>query len=187
MAAERILIVGASGSGKSTLAAEIGRRRGLPVHDLDTIARVSGGTSAPRLESERDKLLRQITSTDRWVAEGIHLGWTAPLMEAADAIVWLDNVTWPGASRRMVRRFASQALAEARRQRGWRRFFRLRDYARRLRDLGRAIPEARSYHRDEAGVSRAATEEALRPFAAKVIRCTSDANVRAALERLTSR
>ncbi len=186
MAAERILIVGASGSGKTTLAGQIGQRANLPVHDLDLVARLSGGTSALRPENERDGLVGRILATDRWVVEGIHLGWTSPLMEAAQAIVWLDNVSWRGASRRMVRRFAGQALAEARSQKGWRRFFRLRDYGRRLGELGRAIPEARSYHRDQAGVSRSATEEALRPFTAKLTRCRTQAEVDAILERLTA-
>jgi adenylate kinase family enzyme len=187
MAAERIFIVGASGSGKSTLAAELGRRTSLPVHDLDRVARVAGGTSPLRPETERDELVARIISTDRWVAEGIHLGWTAPLLEAADTIVWLDNVSWRGASGRMVRRFASQAVAEARRQKGWRRLFRFRDYARRLRELLRAIPESRSYHRGQAGISRSATEEALAPYAGKVTRCTTQADVEAVLGQLSAR
>ncbi len=185
--AKRIYIIGGSGSGKASLAREISARSGLPVHDLDLVARVDGGNSPAREPAERDRLVAEIVASPQWIVEGIHLGWTDPLLAAADSIIWLDHVTWTKSSGRIVRRFASGAIAEARRQRGWRRFFRFRDYARHVRELAAAIPKARRYEsgagdRDE---SRAATEAALAPYVAKVIHCRTEPDVAAAVARVT--
>ncbi len=181
---ERVYVIGGMGSGKSTLAAEIGRRTGAPVHDLDQIARAGGGTGPLRTAEEREAMLTDILETPRWVVEGIHLGWTESLLAAADVIIWLDHVHFGRASGRIVRRFYSQAVAEARRQRGWRRFFRFRDYGRRLTDLARAIPESRRYHGSAAADGRAATVDALAPFVDKVIHCRTAAEVKSAVAQV---
>ena len=132
-------------------------------------------------------MVEAILDSDSWVVEGIHLGWTQRPLEASDTIIWLDHVTWGRSSRRIVRRFVGGAFAEARRQRGWRRYLRLRDYQRHLRELAMAIPESRRYHSDEAGgESRATTENALRPYWEKVVHCRTESDVKAALERLVA-
>lgn len=186
MAAERVLIIGGMGSGKTTLAAEIGRLAELPVHDLDQIVRAGGGTGPLRRPEERDAMVTDIVESPRWVAEGVHLGWTEPLLDAAEVVIWLDHVAWGRASSRMVRRFYSQAFAEARRQRGWRRFFRFRDYGRRLAELARAIPESRRYHRESAEAGRSATAEFLTPYQDKVIHCRTSADVREAVAKVAT-
>lgn len=184
--ARRVFVVGGSGSGKTTLARTIGSRAGLAVHELDFVARVGGGNGPERTAAERARLVADIVASPRWVVEGIHLGWTEPLLEAADVIVWLDHVPWAGSSRRIVRRFVAQAFAEARRQRGWRRFLRLRDYGHRLRELGAAIPETRRYHAAGASgdpsASRAAAAEALHRHQDKLIHCRTPADVERAVE-----
>jgi cytidylate kinase len=189
MSFARIYVIGGSGSGKSTLARQIGERTGLPVHDLDRVARIDGVAGSDRSIDERTELVRGILNSGSWIVEGIHLGWTRPLMEAADTIIWLDHVTWGTSSRRIVRRFVGGALAEARRQRGLRRFLRLRDYRDRLRELAAAIPESRRYHSagDDAAseASRAATADVLRPYEWKVVRCRTEAEVASALEAST--
>ncbi len=195
MAARRVYIIGGSGSGKTSLAAQVGQRAGLPVHHLDEVARVGSGNGPLRPAAERDAMVKQIAGAGLWVVEGIHVGWTDDLLEAADVIIWLDHVNWPRAGGRLVRRFVGQAISEGRRQRGWRRFLRLRDYGRHLRELAAALPEARGYHRSDAeaagragggesAVSRAATAELLARYGDKVIHCRAAADVDAALRRV---
>ena len=189
--AQRIFVAGGSGSGKSTLAHRIGSRAGLPVHELDRIARIGGGSGPERDPAERERMVSEIRDSGRWVVEGIHLGWTDPLLDAADAIIWLDHAAWARSSTRIVRRFVSQAVGEARRQRGWRRFLRLRDYGRRLRELAAAIPEARRYHREGASgdpaASRAAAAALLARYEGKLIHCRTARDVERALELVTPR
>jgi adenylate kinase family enzyme len=85
----KIYVIGPSAAGKTRLARRLGERLDLPVYDLDRIAYTDyKWTVRPRA----DKLLavEQILSQPGWIAEGGHLGWTEPLLEAADLIVWLD-------------------------------------------------------------------------------------------------
>lgn len=178
-AAERILVVGGPGSGKTTFAAQLAQRTGLPLHHLDEVARQGGGRGPERSAAQRDEDVAAITAAPRWIAEGLHLGWTAPLYAAADVIVWLDHISASRSGGRIVRRFASQALAEARRRRGLGRFLRPRDYVRRLRELAVSLPETRSFPSAEL-------EAALAAHDAKLIRCRSAADVAAALERLSA-
>jgi adenylate kinase family enzyme len=190
VAIERILIVGGPGSGKTTFATRLAAATGLPAHHLDLVARVGGGTGVERSLAERDADVASILASGAWIAEGVHLGWTAPLYEAADTIVWLDHVPWKSSGRRMVRRFVSQAVHEARTRRGRERFLRFRDYARRLRDLARAIPEARGYERggattDTAQPTRTATESALSAHGAKLIHVRTAADVEKAFRTLS--
>jgi adenylate kinase family enzyme len=193
--AERVLVVGGPGSGKTTFALRVAAATGIPVHHLDEVARVGGGTGPERSSAERAADVARIVASDRWIAEGVHLGWTSPLFEAADTIVWLDHVAWRGTSRRMVRRFVTQAIAEARRRRGRERFLRFRDYARRLGDVAKSIPEARRYQRNATSrpgaaggdPTRAATERAVAPHTAKLIHCRIAADVDTALARLSAR
>jgi adenylate kinase family enzyme len=193
VAADRVLIVGGPGSGKTTFALRLAAATGLPAHHLDEVARVGGGTGPERPAAERAADVAAIVESGEWIAEGVHLGWTAPLYEAADTIVWLDHVPWKSSGRRMVRRFVAQAVHEARTRRGRERFLRFRDYARRLRDLVRAIPEARGYERGGASgqsvgaaqPTRAATESALSNHAPKLIHVRTAADVETAFRGLS--
>ena len=170
MPAERLVVVGGPGSGKTTLALELGEALGLPVHHLDNIARVGGGRGAETSADDRTAAVRDILASGRWIAEGVHLGWTDPLLDGAEAIVWLDHVRWQTSSRRVLRRFVRQALDEARRRKGRERFLRLGDYARRLRELAMSLPETRSYPHDEL-------EATLATHTDKVLRCRTPADV----------
>jgi adenylate kinase family enzyme len=191
MPSERIFVIGGPGTGKTTLAMELGRRTGLPVHALDEVARVGGGTGPERTVDERAQSIAEILASGGWVAEGVHVGWSEPLLDAADVIIWLDHTAWRRSSARIVRRFVSQAVAEARQRRGRARFMRFRDYGRRLRDLAVAIPETRAYQKGGSGRagdtaqssagSRAATAALLERYADKVVHCTSAADVEAIL------
>jgi hypothetical protein len=85
----RILLIGASSAGKSTLAIALRERLGVPVHHLDHIA-FSDERWTPRPPADRLREVERIVVQPDWVAEGGHLGWTEPLLRAADTIVWLD-------------------------------------------------------------------------------------------------
>ncbi len=173
--AGRILIIGGPGSGKTTLAARLSERMGIGVHHLDEVARLGGGRGPETSAEERRAAIDAILALPEWIAEGVHLGWTEPLLTAAGSIVWLDHVAWHRSSGRILRRFVGGALAEARQRRGRERFLRLRDYGRRLRELVVSLPETRSYPHAEL-------EAALEAYSEKVIRCRTAAEVVAAAE-----
>ncbi len=184
----RIHLIGGSGTGKSTLALRLGERLGIPVHHLDDVARVGGGTGPFRTPRERVGRVAAILETEAWISEGIQVGWTEPIMQAADVIVWLDHLP-ATAIRRIVARFIRDALAEARRHRGRARFLRMRDYLRNARELLGSIGKVDDYRRDQAledpaAESRAATVAALAPHRPKVIHCRRQAEVEELVERL---
>jgi adenylate kinase family enzyme len=179
MPAERILIVGGPGSGKTTLALELSGQLNLPLHHLDDVARVGGGRGPETSTEDRATAVAAILASGRWVAEGVHLGWTSPLFDAADAILWLDHVRWQTSSRRVIRRFLRQAVAEARHRKGRERFLRFRDYARRLRELAVSLPETRNYPLDEL-------EAALAAHGDKLIRCRTPADVASAVQAVAA-
>jgi hypothetical protein len=190
-APDRIFIVGGSGSGKTTTARRLAEALGLPVHHLDEIARVGGGKGPARPDAERAAAVAAIVASPRWIVEGIHLGWTDDLLQAADVIVWLDHVSWQDSSRRIVRRFMQQALTEARRQKGLRKVTRFGDYARQLKWLLAAIPESRGYARGASAqperlITRAATRDRLSALSGKLIHCRSVSDVEATVNQLTS-
>jgi hypothetical protein len=160
-----------------------------PVHHLDDVAR-EVSTGRVRSVDERSAMVNQIATQMRWVTEGIHVGWTDELCRQADMIVWLDNVSWPTALTRVVRRFVAGGLSEARRQRGMRRLIRPRSYARHLAELVRAGREIRAFNgKAQAadpgdGGSRSATAAQLAPYAAKVVHCRSRDDIDALKARL---
>jgi len=182
----RIFIIGQPGSGKSTLARKLGAALDIAVVDLDLVYRQGGGNGPLRPAALRDADLAAVAQRPRWIAEGVHLDGTQCLMEESDLIVWLDHVSARRSSVRIVRRFISGAWHEVRNQRGWRRFFRFGDYARHLRELGRAIPEAHAYSGSPGGaaVTRADVAQRLAGYREKVVRCATEGDVAALVTRL---
>jgi adenylate kinase family enzyme len=82
-------VIGPSGAGKTTLARELGTRLGLPVYPLDQIAFTdTHWTIRPLVD--KMAAVREVLGQPGWVAEGGHVGWTEPLLDAADIIIWLD-------------------------------------------------------------------------------------------------
>jgi adenylate kinase family enzyme len=102
----RILIIGAPGAGKTTLAERLAASLGVPNHPLDPVAFVDEHWTARPL-SERQRMIAEIAAQPQWVAEGVHLGWTTPLLAAADHIIWLDppwwTLLWRATARRLRR------------------------------------------------------------------------------------
>ena len=170
MPVERIFVTGVSGSGKSTLARQIGELTALPVYDLDSIAREGGGRGAETSDVQRVVQISRILESGRWVAEGVHLGWTRPLLQAADIVVWLDHVSSKQSGGRVLRRFVTGAIAEARMRRGRERFLRFGDYARRLRELLVSLPDTRAFPEQDL-------VKQLDGISANIVRCRSQADV----------
>lgn len=180
MVPERILVIGPSGSGKTTLAAHLADLTDLPVHHLDEIVRPNGDRGPEASTSARASAVAAILDSPRWIAEGVHVDdWTQPLIDAADTIVWLDHVRWQRSSGRVLRRFVSGALTEARRRRGRERFLRVRDYGRKLRELAVSLPDTRAFPDDHVA-------QLLSGYTDKVVRCHSQADVDQLAERVRS-
>jgi hypothetical protein len=188
----RVHILGGPGAGKTTLARRLAATTGLPVHHLDEVARVGGGTGRVRDAAERAPLVAQIIDAERWITEGVHLGWTDPLLARADLIVWLDAVSGAQAAGRIAGRFVDDAWAEFRRRTWRQRVTAIPSYARHARDLAGAMIDARRYDKatrapdgalpppvDPEGTldSRAATEAALAAHLDRVVRCTSPSEI----------
>ena len=200
----RVHIVGGPGSGKTSLAREIGALTHLPVHHLDDVARIGGGDGPVRAADERDRLVAAILTSDGWVTEGVHLGWTDPILQQADLVIWLDYVTWSRASRRIMQRFVGGAIREMRSRPMRERFTRFGDYARNLRRLGGAIRESRHYYRpadvatsegsdlplrDVAAVPGKSgtwtlTANAVAPYESKLVHCRKPSDVDQLLRQL---
>jgi adenylate kinase family enzyme len=185
----RIVIVGASASGKTTLALALADSLRIQVIHLDEVAREGGGTGQVRSTEDKEAAVGLVLANEAWIAEGIHVGWTDPLLDAADLVIWLDHVSWPASTARRIMRFTSQALAEMRRQKGLRKIARVRDYKRRLRELLAAIPESRNYHRSSAvGLeTREGTARRMATLGNKVIHIQRQGQIDELKGRLASR
>lgn len=187
----RIHIIGGPGSGKSTLARRLGAQIGAPVYELDKIA-FEGPNFARRPLSVRQTEVEWIASQATWIVEGMFLGWTDPLLRAADLIIWLDCVHWSRAASRIVVRFSRGGIAEARRQVGLKKINRIRDYARNLGLLIRVLQSSRVYYTlnknnaalSEFTESRMATEQHLSAYEPKVIRCRRARDLDLLLEQI---
>jgi hypothetical protein len=200
--AKRFHIIGGPGSGKTSLAVKVGSLTGAPVHHLDHLARVGGGNGPVRPLAERERMVAEIVATDAWITDGIHLGWTVPLLESADVIIWLDHVSWLGASRRISQRFTEGGIRELMARKGRQRALRFRDYGRHARAFGGAILATRHYYAgrvlasagsdassevvspDDTLGSRMATEVHLAPYRNKIIHCRTGADIAAFLDQV---
>lgn len=104
----RVLIVGGSSSGKSTVGRRLAEKLSCDYFDLDQIAFADDQWTLRDIADRRLAAV-ELAKRDAWVAEGGHIGWTEPLMAAADRIIWLDpsplTALW-----RTWRRHRSQAL-----------------------------------------------------------------------------
>lgn len=105
---KRIYIVGSSGSGKTTLAKSLAEQLKYPHIDLDDVRYPADGQK--RTLEERDQIIQDLVRQPNWIAEGVYVSWTKPLLEAADQIIWLDlplGVTLP----RILKRSFFERLA----------------------------------------------------------------------------
>jgi hypothetical protein len=182
MAPRRIHVTGGQGSGKTTLARRLHEVTGLPMHELDLVARMGGGNGPERPIADRDAMVAAIAAEDVWITEGVHVGWTDPLLARAEVIVWLDHVSSTDRSGRMIRRFVAGGLHELRTRHGRERFTRVADYLRHSRDLAGSVLRSRAVSPSEPDPLAAA----LAPWTATTIHCTSSADIDAFVRSLGS-
>lgn len=178
----RIYIVGGPATGKSTLACRLGAHLDMPVYQLDTVA-YEGPEFVERSLEYRTARAGEIAAQPRWVAEGIFIGWTDPLLQRADVIVWLDYVSWRSAAGRLVVRFVRDAVTEARVRRGVERFLRISDYRRNLRQLISVLVASREYWYGQQTrrypVTRERMVQALSPHTEKVVHVRRQSDAKA--------
>lgn len=186
----RVHIIGIPGSGKSTLATRIAGRLGVEPTDLDDLANPRlDETLAPELRDERRwEICRlaatRIASTPVWVTEGIYCGWTDPLLDAADLVVWLDVPAYV-AVWRIVRRHASRSLAGENPHKGLRLLTRFAGDV--LRDPRRPAATDAELRSNVGANSRATTRDRLGGYPGKVVRCRTGRDVERVLRRFPDR
>lgn len=88
---DRIQILGGAGSGKTTLATKSAQKHELPHRKLDDVFWYDIKSQQPRSILERDRLLEEWVSDDKWIIDGIFWqDWVRPAFERAELIVVLD-------------------------------------------------------------------------------------------------
>ncbi len=171
----RVYIVGGTGSGKSTLATRLAPRLGLEPINLDDYRYTPTGTRA-----DRDVLTStaaDLAARDAWLAEGIYLTWTLPLIEAADLIVWLDPPRTVAAWRVLRRAVALQARGSN--PYTWRKTLRIAVSALRPKSLPDVLNSPKNLN-----PSRTAISTVLHPHRAQTVRVRRPRDLRALVRML---
>ncbi len=182
MTLRRIHITGGPGSGKTTLAQRAAARLQIPCYDLDEVG-YEGGAGPERPLAARLADVRQIAAQPGWVTEGIYLGWTTGLFEAAGQVVWLD-LPWRLVGWRILARHIKAELRGDNRHSGWLKLYRFMRWVRSYY-LG-AIALQDGAQEGNTAVNRAATEQALLAYRDKLVRCASLVEVEAYFNSLLS-
>ena len=166
----RLHIIGLPSAGKTTLGEALSLRLSVPHYDLDDLAFVDEQWTM-RPVSNRDEMLERILEEPGFVTEGGFIGWTQPLFDAVDYILWLDppirTLVW-----RHVRRHG---------RRPWRLVNHLR-----FQMLMYARPAGAGPARFDPDLTRAGIKTALRPWAHKVYRVRRTVSPDDAIDRLAS-
>ncbi|MBM2622787.1 hypothetical protein JIG36_45535 [Actinoplanes sp. LDG1-06] len=181
-AVARVLILGGPGSGKTTLARTVAADLRLPHTELDRIAYDPPAdrdeapfwqwTRSP--DASRWERASALAATGRWVTDGLYAGWTTPLRDAADVIIWLDlpatTSLWRVLKRAVRHRWQGGSDWDLRS---------VRRVARGARDFRRRPAATTDQLRDRDGANGTRTLEAFLDGAGdRVIRCRSAREVR---------
>ena len=87
----KISIIGGPGSGKTTLSNILSKEYNLPVTHLDGIHHLKNWKV--RDKSERDKIILDIVSKNKWILDGTYKDTLKQRLENSDFIIWLDYST----------------------------------------------------------------------------------------------
>ncbi len=169
---KKIHITGGPGSGKTTLAGRLCASLSLPHIDLDPVAWEPQG-AVPLLV--RKKRVESILASAGWITEGIFLWWTEPLMESAQAIIWLD-LPFRVAAWRILRRHTLASLRGNNPHPGLGQLMRFLTSAGRQYHTRQPVPP--STPDDDFAVTRAATSQVLVRYRHKLIHCRTSDGVR---------
>jgi adenylate kinase family enzyme len=108
---KKIHIIGSVGSGKTTLAKKLSYMLNIPYYEIDNIVwkRTPNGDIRNKPE-ERDKILKEIITSDSWIVEGVHSEeWMMESFKHTDVILFL----YPHNSiriYRIIKRFIRQKI-----------------------------------------------------------------------------
>jgi adenylate kinase family enzyme len=99
----RVRVLGTSGSGKTTLGRAAARRLGVPHLELDAVFHGPGWQPASDEEFRAAVRAFVASAPHGWVVDGNYVARVGPLLDDADAVVWLDYPR-PVVMRQVVRR-----------------------------------------------------------------------------------
>ena len=88
----KISVIGGPGSGKTTLSNAISKKYNIPATHLDGIHHLKNWEV--RSASERDKMILDIISKDKWIIDGTYKDTLKQRLENSDFIIWLDYSTY---------------------------------------------------------------------------------------------
>lgn len=84
----RIAIIGGSGTGKTTLSENLGKVMNLPVYHIDAYHHLENWVV--RDKAERDKLIMEKVSEDKWIIDGTYKDTLKQRLERSDLVIYLD-------------------------------------------------------------------------------------------------
>ena len=84
----KIAIVGALGTGKTTLSNILSKLYNIEATHIDGIHHMENWVQ--RDKDERDRMILDVVSKDKWIIDGTYKATLKPRFEAADLIIWLD-------------------------------------------------------------------------------------------------
>ena len=87
----RIAIIGGAGSGKTTLSNKLSEIFNIPATHIDGIHHLENWKQ--RDKEERDKIILEIASQEKWIIDGTYRATLRQRLERADLVVWLDFST----------------------------------------------------------------------------------------------
>jgi adenylate kinase family enzyme len=165
----RIYITGGAAAGKKTLSRRLEAGAGIPAVNLNLIGDIEPDDAA---SVRRLAEIQRIVASPAWAAAGSHGTEYEAYARAADHVVLLETPRRI-AARRIVSRHVKAELAGSNRYPGWRRlwqfFWRSRRYY---------LDKPHAWYSEEGDPrTRTATLEMLRPYAAKLTVCRSNAEV----------